>query len=147
MAISVAKSEINPMKTIVFGTAVLALTLLNRASADPRYVDDHRDNRVEIHGDVRVHEEGVYIPRAYRAPDNLRIVAFTREDQLIADSIIRRAMAEGALGVGAPPVSLTVKNGRVHWYGKLASSRQHRDLIGITRHVRGVRDINDELRG
>jgi len=141
------------MKSIVFGTAVLALTILNRAGADPRYVDDHRDSRVEIHGDVRaghevrVHEEGVYVPRGYRAPDNLRIVAFTRDDQLIADRIVRRAMAEGALGIGAPPVSLTVKNGRVHWYGQLGSSRQHRDLIGITRHIRGVRDINDELRG
>jgi len=98
------------MKSIVFGTAVLALTILNRAGADPRYVDDRRDTRVEIHGNV--HEEGVYIPRAYRAPDNLRIVAFSRDDQLIADRIVRRAMAEGALGVGAPPVSLTVKNGR-----------------------------------
>ena len=139
------------MKSIVFGTAILALTLLNRAQADPRYVDDRRDSRVEIHGDVReghdvrVHEEGIYVPRAYRAPDNLRIVAFTREDQLMADRIIRRAMAEGALGMGAPPVSLTVKNGRVHWYGTLGSSRQHRDLIAITRHTRGVRDINDEL--
>jgi hypothetical protein len=138
------------MKIIVLSTTILALGLVNQASADPRYSDDYRhDSHVEIHGDVHhgpdYHEEGIYVPRHYHAPSNLRIVAASREDQYIADRIIQRAMAEHLLGPGAPPVSLNVRNGRVHWYGAIASSRQHRDLIAITRHTRGVRDINDEL--
>jgi hypothetical protein len=139
------------MKSIIFGTAFLALVVTSPARADD-YHRDHdrdrdRDSHVEVHGDVRGHhDEGYYVPRTYHAPNNLRIVAASREDQWIVDQILRRAIAERVLGPGAPPVSLNVRNGRVHWYGTIVGSRQHRDLIAITRHVRGVRDINDELR-
>ncbi|HVV00838.1 MAG TPA: BON domain-containing protein [Verrucomicrobiae bacterium] len=79
-------------------------------------------------------------------PSNVRVGVNTREDRYIADKILRQAVAEGAIRPNSRPLNLSVRNGRVHWSGRLDSSAQHRALISITRQTRGVRDINDELR-
>jgi hypothetical protein len=105
------------------------------------------DDRVIIHEDHHRDRPVVVPAPAYAVPGNLQIKASSREDRYLADRIVHEAVAEGALRPGDPPINLSVKNGRVHWHGRIVSSSQHRALIGITRATRGVRDIQDELRG
>jgi len=78
-------------------------------------------------------------------PANVTIGATTPQDQIIANDIVRRAVAAGAIQATTPKIRVAVHNGKVHLEGRLIETAQHRALKEIARSTPGVRDIEDDL--
>ena len=78
-------------------------------------------------------------------PANVTIAAGSPEDQAIANDIVRRAVAAGAIQANTPRIRVAVHHRKVHLEGRLVETAQHRALKEIARTTPGVRDIEDDL--